>query len=321
MLTLVLSALIPLFLMVIAGAVSFRREILPENSATVLNGFVYYFTLPALLFSSLATTPFEEIAQVRFIGGYLSAMIGAYWLMFLASKLIFKDHFTEDGIRASSGSFPNSAYLGLPIMMYLYDGSRQALIATTLAIILPIVIVIMVVATFELHRADKTKATSGIIGQIALSMLKTPLIGASFAGAAFSFLHLELPGFLADGLHNFGMASVPCALFAIGILIVRQKMEMKWFNIGLVNFFKLILHPFLAAGCLFLFGVRGQELLMGVLLSGMPTAALCCVLAESYNTCETETSATVLVSMILYIPTMFLTLVVAEACGIPLIRG
>lgn len=84
MLTLVASALVPLFFMVIAGAVSYRQEILPENSATVLNGFVYYFTLPALLFSSLATTPFEEIAQMRFIGGYLSAMVGVYWLMFFS---------------------------------------------------------------------------------------------------------------------------------------------------------------------------------------------------------------------------------------------
>ncbi|WP_319764006.1 AEC family transporter [Maridesulfovibrio sp.] len=320
MLILVLSALIPLFLMVIAGAAAYRWEILPENTATVLNGFVYYFTLPALLFGSLATTPFDEIAQGRFIAGYVSAMVGTYWLMFFISKYVFKGHFTEDAMRAGAACFPNSAYLGLPIMLYLFDGSRQAFIATTLAILLPILIIIMMVATCELHRADKSKSNLKVVGQIAFSMLKTPLIGSFFAGGLFSFFRIGLPDFLATGLHQFGMASVPCALFAIGILIVRQKMELKLLNIGLVNFFKLILHPLMAAGCLLAFGVQDQMLLMGILLSGMPVAALCCVLAETYNTCEAETSATVLASMIFYVPAMFFTLVVAEYYGLPLMR-
>lgn len=321
MLATVLSSLIPLFLMIAAGAVCYRREILPENSATVLNGFVYYFTLPALLFGSMATTPFEDIAQGRFIGGYLAAMLATYWLMFLTSRVLFKGHFTEDAIRASSGSFPNSAYLGLPIMMYLYHGSREALIATTLAIILPILIVIMVVGIFELHRADKSKHPVITICRIAASMLKTPLVSSSLAGALFSFFHFKLPDFIATGLHNFGMASVPCALFAIGIMIVRQKMEPKVFNIVLVNVFKLIVHPLLAVICMVTFGVKGPLLMMGVLLSGMPGASLSCVLAESYKTCETETSATVMVSMILYIPTMFLTLLIAEHFGVTLMAG
>lgn len=316
MLITVLSALTPLFLMIIAGGFCYRQQILPENTATVLNGFVYYFTLPALLFGSLATTPFEEIAQLRFIGGYLTAMIIAYWLMFVGSRQLFKGHYTENGMRACSGSFPNSAYLGLPIMMYLYDGGRQALIATTLAIILPIVLVIMVVATFELSKADKSKSSLEVIWQIALSMLKTPLIGASFAGAVFSFMHFKLPDYITVGLHDFGMASVPCALFAIGIMIVRQKMEIKISKIAVVNLFKLIIHPLLAAACLVAFGVHGEMLLMGIILAGMPIATISCVLAETYQTCEAETSATVLVSMILYSGTLIVTLLIAGEFGL-----
>lgn len=318
MLIIVLSALIPLFLMVIAGAVCYRREILPENSATVLNGFVYYFTLPALLFWSLATTAFEEIAQMRFIGGYLLALVGIYWLMFAVSKFIFKSHYTEAGMRATTGSFPNSAYLGIPIMMYLYEGSKEAMIATTLAIILPIIIVIMVVATFELHRADKSKSSGKVIIEIAVSMLKNPLITASLAGTLFSFLGFTLPEFIGTGLHNFGMASVPCALFAIGIMIVKQRMELKFSEIIAVSTCKLIFHPLLAAGLLIVFGVRGQMLLMGIILAGIPSAAIACVLSESYHICEAETPATVLVSMIFYVPTLLLTLIIAESFGLTL---
>ncbi|HAS88703.1 MAG TPA: hypothetical protein DCS48_05285 [Desulfovibrio sp.] len=321
MLIIALSALTPLLLMILAGYYSHRRNILPENSATVLNDFVYYFTLPALLFSALATTPFEEIAQVRFIGGYLVALVGIYFLSFLASKLMLNGSFTENSMRACSGSFPNSGYLGLPIMMYLFDGSRQSLLASTLGIILPIVIVVLIVSSFALHHADKSQSSVRVVLQIIASMIKTPLVGASFIGAAYSFMHFQLPEFLATGLHNFGMSSVPCALFAVGILLAGNKMEMKMLNIGLVNLLKLIVHPLLAAVCLIAFGVKGQILLMGILLSGMPVAAISCVLAESNEALEEETSATFLVSMITYIPMLYLTLLVTDLFGLPLISG
>ena len=321
MLTIALSALTPLLLIILAGYFSARRNILPENSATVLNDFVYYFTLPALLFGALATTPFEEIAQARFIAGYLLALVGIYFLALLVSKFILKASFTENSMRACTASFPNSGYLGLPIMMYLFDGSRQALLATTLGIILPIVLVILIVSSFALHHADKSQTRIKVVWQIVVSMIKAPLIGASFIGALYSFMHFKLPDFLATGLHDFGMASVPCALFSVGILLAKNKMEMKVLNIGLVNFIKLIIHPLLTAACLLAFGVTGSMLLMGILLTGMPVAAISCVLAESNKTLEAETSAAFLVSMILYIPMLYLTLLLTDMCGLPLVSG
>ncbi|WP_321401673.1 AEC family transporter [Maridesulfovibrio sp.] len=319
MLVIALSALTPLLMMILAGYFTYRYMVLPENSAEVLNGFVYYFTLPALLFCSLATTPFDEIAQGRFIAGYMLALLVIYIVGFLASKFILKGHFTENTMRACSACFPNSGYLGLPIMMYLFDGSRQALLATTLGIILPIVIVILIVSSFALHHADKSQPRIRIVWDIVLSMCKAPMIGASLIGAVFSFMQYELPDFLETGLHNFGMASVPCALFSVGILLAKNKMEMKVMNIGMVNFIKLIIHPLLTAMCLLAFGVKGTMLLMGILLTGMPVAAISCVLAESNKTLEAETSATFLFSMVLYIPMLYLTLLVTDMWGLSLV--
>ncbi|WP_415719498.1 AEC family transporter [Maridesulfovibrio sp.] len=318
MLIIALSALTPLFLMILAGFVSYRRCILPENSAEILNGFVYYFTLPALLFNSLATTPFAEISKVNFIFGYMAALLGIYFVAFLVSKFFLQGKFPEHSMRACSASFPNSGYLGLPIMMYLFHGSKQALLLTTLGIILPIVIVILIVSSFALHHADSSMSRVRVVWQIVLSMAKTPMIGASFLGAAYSFLKFSLPDFMETGLHNFGMASVPCALFSVGLLLAKNKMEMNLVNIGLVNLLKLVVHPLLTAVCLFVFGVRGQMLLMGILLTGMPVAAISCVLAESNRTLEAETSASFLFSMVLYIPMLYLTLLLTDMAGLPL---
>ncbi|SME87705.1 AEC family transporter [Desulfovibrio gilichinskyi] len=316
MVTLVICALIPIFLMIIGGGFAYRREILPENSAAVLNGFVCYFTLPALIFGTLATTPVHEIAQLGFISAFTGSMVVSYLLMFIFSKYVFKSHYTESSMRALSGSFPNCAFLGLPVMLSLFGSGKDVLIATTLAILLPTVLIIIVVATFSLHRADKDKSVFAILCSIMISMLKTPLIASALVGIMFSVLQIQLPEFLSKSLHSFGMTSIPCALFAVGIVLCKQKIELKWVNILSVNFSKMVLQPVIAAILLLLFKVPENMFLMGVVLAGMPAAALTCVLAQEYNTLEMETSTFLLITTLIYLPCLLGTLAIANLFGI-----
>ncbi|WP_243544040.1 AEC family transporter [Pseudodesulfovibrio tunisiensis] len=315
MLMTVVSTLLPLFLMVLGGWYAQRRGILADGSAAALNDFVYYFALPALIFVSLATTPISEIFQFRFIAGFTLAMFASYILMFLVSAIFFKAHHTESCLRSTSASYPNCAYLGFPIILSLFHGSREAYVASTLAVLVPTLIVMLVVAEFEMHRSEN-KSLLRIMGNVTLTMLKTPVISCAFLGIAFSLCGLTMPEFLANGLRSFGMASIPCALFAVGMLMCGLESDLKIRNILSVNLVKIVIHPILAAVFLLLFDVSGKMLLMGILLAGMPTAALACVFSQVYNTCESETSATVFLSMLLYVPTFSITLMVADGFGL-----
>lgn len=316
MLMVVISTLLPLFLMVLVGWYAQRKGVLSDGSAAALNDFVYYFALPALIFVSLATTPIAEIFQFRFIAGFSLAMFASYIIMFGISSFFFKAHHTESCLRSTSASYPNCAYLGFPIMLSLFNGSRQAFVASTLAVLVPTLIIMLVVAEFELHRGAGQKSFLCVFRDVILSMMKTPVISAAFAGIAFSLLGITMPEFLVGGLKSFGMASIPCALFAVGMLMCKLESDLKMRNVLSVNLVKIIIQPILAAFFLLLFHVTGKMLLMGVLLAGMPTAAVACVLSQVYSTCESETSATVFVSMLLYVPIFSLTLFVADGFGL-----
>ncbi|QJB56748.1 AEC family transporter [Pseudodesulfovibrio sp. zrk46] len=314
----VASSLLPLLLMIFVGAVAYRREILPENSATVLNGFTFYFTLPALLFQAMATTPFADIMQPAFIGGYTTAMFATYGVAFALSSMLLKSHFSESSIRATNASFCNSAYLGFPIMLFLYGDNHEVMVASTLSIILPTLLMIVCLATMELHRAGGGQSPVATIGKIALNLFKTPVIFATFAGAGFSYFGFTLPDFLSNGLRMFGMASIPCALFAVGMLIVKLKLAFSFREIVLVNVGKLVLHPIIAAFCFYAFGLRGDMLLVGIILAGLPSAAVVCVMAETYDTRVAETAAALLVGTLLYMPAMYGTLLIASMFGLHL---
>lgn len=304
--------------MIIAGSFAYKLRILPENTATVLNSFVYYFTLPALIFYTVVTTPFQDIMQLRFIGGYLGAIFLTYALMFMFSQVVFKAHYTESNMRATTASLSNSAFLGLPIMTYLFHDSRQALIVTTLAIIFPSVLMILTVALFEFNRMEKSGTAMGTLGQVIASLLKTQMITMALIGAVLSWGNFELNGVIVESLKNFGKASVPCALFAVGILLVKLKIQFQFREIMAVNTAKLILHPLLAGLVLTALGVEKTTILMGVVLAGLSPATMVSTLAETYGTCEGETASTLLISTLLYTPVLYIVLSVALRFGMQL---
>ena len=100
-------------------------------------------------------------------------------------------------------------------------------------------------------------------------------------------------------IQQIGNTSSPCALFAIGMVLAKAMRYQKdssvfspknFIELSLINLFKLVIQPALVYFMLCRFGVGGDYLIMGVLLSALPTAASVYLLAQRYNT-QASTSA------------------------------
>ena len=61
-----------------------------KKSAVALNGFVYYFALPALLFGFTAQAPILVILNRSFIGSVLSASLATYLLALAVGLDVFR---------------------------------------------------------------------------------------------------------------------------------------------------------------------------------------------------------------------------------------
>ncbi|MCP4119943.1 MAG: AEC family transporter [Desulfobacteraceae bacterium] len=316
MFTIIVNTLVPLFATMGLGFAAGKRALLPQNTATVLNTFVFRFTLPCLIFGALAGSPAREILQWNFMAGFTFAMLGAYLIMFIVSCFSFRSHFTEAGLRSASASFPNTAYLGFPILLSIFDGNPHAVIAVTLASLLPTVVLVLAIGKLEFHRAEKGKHPLCTFMTVFFSLMKTPVIGASLGGFLFSVLGLGLPKALGIFCHDFGMASVPCALFAMGMVIGRSGLSISPADLFSVNLVKMVVQPILAALFLLAFHVSGDWLIMGVLLSGLPTAMVAYMVAKDYGIYEAGSSAAILVSTLLCILTIPATLALAAWFGV-----
>lgn len=318
MLTTMINTLLPLFAMMGFGLGAGYKGMLPEESSSILNTFVYRFTLPSLIFGSLASSPAAEIFQWQFMEGFALAMLCAYLVAFLISCFSFKCHFTEGGLRSTAASFPNTAYLGFPILLSLFEGSSHAVIAVTLATLMPTLVLMLAIGKLEFHRADKGRSSWHTLGTVCFSLLKTPVIGASVAGILWSCFGLGLPESLTLFFHDFGMASVPCALFAMGMVIGKSGLSVSPMDLLSVSVVKMVIQPVLAAFFLVMCHVSGDWLIMGVLLSGLPTAMVSYLVAKDYGLYEDGSSAAVLVSTLLCVVTIPATLALASRFGLAL---
>jgi len=73
----ILTVSLPIFALIFSGYGAGRLRLLNEPAIVGLNGFVFYFALPALLFIKMAEAPLLEAWDWRFLAGYLTGGFAA----------------------------------------------------------------------------------------------------------------------------------------------------------------------------------------------------------------------------------------------------
>lgn len=292
-----LTPLFAVFGIMLLGTLVQKLKLLPVETDQVLNQYVYYIAFPAIMLIALAQQPINEILQWGFIAGYSAAMLITY-LICLGISLIAnpKEHAIAT-IRALNATFGNTAFIGIPLLMTIFPQQQNALVAAAIASLLSVLM--FAVALVSLELATNTQRQHHALVIMAMAVGKNPIVIGSLIGVAISASGIQLPSGLALMIQQIGNTSSPCALFAIGMVLakaMRYQKDSKIFSLSnflelsLINLFKLGIQPALVYFMLRYCGVHGDYLIMGVILSALPTAASVYLLAQRYNT-QASTSA------------------------------
>jgi malonate transporter len=149
-----------------------------------------------------------------------------------------------------------------------------------------------------------------IARDVAVALLRNPLVVAPAAGLLLSATGIGLPTPIETFFNLLGAASGPCALFAVGLFIIGKPFhgnvpELVWLSI-----LKLLIQP--AVTWVLAFPVLGLDPFWGgsaVLLAGLPTGALVFTLAQNYDVWPEAASAVIIVTTILSVVTVSAILV------------
>jgi malonate transporter and related proteins len=290
----ILSVTVPFFALIFLGYLAARRRWVPVEAVPAFNGFLLYFAVPAMLFRFAANTPFHEIANVGFFGAWaLSGMAVVVIVAWLARRLLAQSQRNAAfyGLAAAVG---NAGFLGVPLLVALL-GERAAA-----PVIIAIVADLVIVSTVGLMLAEMEGATGrGWKADIRDGIVRTlmnPFVIAMVAGAVFSAMQWKVATPFAEIIKLLADAAGPCALFAIGVSLVRPDAPLRSAILALPVAAKLLLHPLVVWLAMRAFGVGDFPTTVALLTAALPSAGWVFIFAVRYEADAGRISAAILLS-------------------------
>ena len=273
---LVISALLPVFMVIALGYFLRHRDVLDASAWQGLENLCYFVLFPVLLVKTLAVAELGSAEIARFSGALVFAILVMTVLLLLAYPVL---HRYFDVSRAAFTSLVQGAtrwhgFIALSIVGLQLGDEGVAYMAVTMAIIIPLlnVINVMVLA----HYGDAEGDLSSVFGKL----VKNPFIIACVLGALLNFSGLGLAPLLYNVADIIGSGALGVGLLTVGAGIHISGIRD---HRGLVIFGALLrllgMPALMFAGCL-LFGVEGLPRTVAMLAAAVPTAASSFVLAK-----------------------------------------
>ena len=285
----ILAVTIPFFALVLCGYLAGRSRVLPEATIPGLNLFVLYFALPCLLFRFGASLP---VAQVLNPVVLAITLIAAAALVFATIALTRSESvpMKDAALGALTVVWPNTGFMGVPLLAALMGPSAAGPVITTLLVDL-FFTSSLCIALAQVGGANGGHADVQL-GRLLKGTLANPLPAAIAAGLALSALDLRLPGPVESIVKMLGDAATPVALFTIGTVLWRAGIHVhtrtpvqRYLPLALA---KLLVHPLvvLALGVAAIrlgLSLDSSTLTVIVLAAALPSASSVSLLAERFG--------------------------------------
>lgn len=277
----ILSVTLPFFALILLGYIAARQRWVPPESIPAFNGFLLYFAVPAMLFRFASATPFQEITNVPyFVAWALSGATVVLLVAFVMRRFLAQSP-RDAAFYGLAGGVANAGFMGVPLLVALL-GERAAA-----PVILAIVADLVVVSSVGLAMVH-----AGALSRILIN----PLLVSMLLGAAFSGLQWTLPVPLAEIVRLLGLAAGPCALFAIGLSLVRPDAPLRSPILAVPVAAKLLLHPLIVWIVMSAFGLDAFTTKVAVLTAALPSAGWVFIFAVRYEADAGRISATILLT-------------------------
>ncbi len=268
-----LTALWPLFALIIGGYCLRRWNFPSEAFWPGAERINYFILFPALLFSSLASAPLDNPSLPRLALAVLLGL-GLAWLALLLLRRWMRWPAARFGV-LTQGSLRFNTYLGLAAIGSLYGAEGMVLAALLLALLVPTVNVLSVWSLSADHAVSPRS--------LMLPVLRNPLILACLAGILFNLGGGGLDGGSERLLGLLAAASLPLGLLCVGAALKPEELSGEIYALFGNSLLRLLAMPLLA-WCVAT-GLQLPELERSVLVLffALPTAPTAYVLTRQLN--------------------------------------
>jgi len=268
--------LFPDFSLIVIGYLLCRHTALNRPVWQAVEGLVYYFLFPVLLFQSIVRTPLDLQAASGLMGAGLALGVTGIALAYALPHVPLLGRWIDRRDHAASAqvAFRFDSFIGLALAERLLGAQGLQLIAVLIGVCVPL---FNVGAVWPMTR----HAQRGFMGEI----VRNPLIIATASGLVANLLGFSIPEFLAPTVTRIGAASIALGLMAAGAGMQFQSLARGKLLGASVLTIRHLLSPVIAWLLARAFRLGAAETTILLTFAALPTASSCYVLAArmGYN--------------------------------------
>lgn len=270
----VLTAIIPVLLLMGLGLYLRRRTLPSQQFWAGLDHLVYFILTPALFVSTISQTPLDTTPIGRLALSVAVPISVAALLVVLLRKPL-RASGPELG-SAIQGTIRINTYIGLIVANSLAGTEGMGLFSIACAIVVPLVNIISVLG-FTVYGENNhgTRLTTTL-----LRIISNPMILGCLIGIALSLAPFDLPRFATATLDLLANGALVTGALTVGAALRWQFNIRQSGIIAVVSLLKLALLPLSAAWIGISVGLTSLPLLVAILVTATPPAPSSYVLAR-----------------------------------------
>ena len=291
----VVASLIPVILIIAAGWVAGRVNLVGRSAVKDLSNLAFLVLLPCLLFRTMGKVQVQSLDFMP-VAAYF---IGVGLVFF--GVLALRGFHRRAAVLALACTFSNTIMIGIPLIGLAYGEAGLVTLFTLYTIHTAL---ILTCATLVLEMAMLREGAAADSGQksqpLAIKLLLAvrnalvhPVPLPIFAGLLFAQTGLPIPPVVDKPLQLLGGAFGPLALLMVGITMAHTALGAHVRSAFGLTLAKNLLMPALVAGAGVLLGVGGLPLVVVVVVACLPAGANTLIFAQRYGVAEDTITATI----------------------------
>ena len=297
---LVVSALVPVILLVAIGFIAARARLVGAAGIKDLSNLVFMVLTPALLFRTMSAVHIERLDFAP-IAAYFAA---AYIVFF--GVLVLRGFSRESAVLALAATFSNTVMIGIPLVGLAF-GEAGMVILLTLVSVHALVLLTSATIVLELavaREAARGSATGGpgalrTVAMAARNAIIHPVPLPIIAGLLYATSGWALPPEVDKVLGWLGAAFGPLALLLVGMTLASTSVRRNWKGALVLALAKNAVMPMLVAAFCYLLSVQGLPMMVMVMAASMPIGANVFMFSQRYAVGEEVVTAAVGLSSLL----------------------
>ncbi|MBK0326810.1 AEC family transporter [Rhodobacteraceae bacterium F11138] len=236
-----IDVILPVFLVIGAGYATTRARYFDQSQISALMRFAQSFAIPCLLLRAIAhtdlSTGFDPALLISFYtGASLCFILGV-----LAARILFRRDWEDSIAIGFCCLFSNTILMGLPITERAYGPDsltgNYAIIAFHAPFCYGVGITAMEIVRNRGNGGFKTARAT------LTAMFRNTMILGILLGFLINISGLSIPSAVDDALVMISRAALPCALFALGGVLVQYRPEGDMRIIFFICSLSLLIYP------------------------------------------------------------------------------